>query len=89
LIRSFRANYNWIRGIAWSSDGEIIAAAGSDVRVRLWEAETGEMLAESLEHDRPVWCVSWSPDGDYLATGEGAYESKDSRSNLLIWEIQE
>jgi WD40 repeat protein len=87
LIRSFRANYNWIRGIAWSSDGEIIAAAGSDVGVRLWEAETGEMLTESLEHDRPVWCVSWSPDGDYLATGEGVYESKDSRSNLLIWEI--
>ena len=89
LILSFSANYQWVRGVAWSPDGEKIVAGGNDKRVRIWDAGTGDLIAEVSEHQMPVWCAVWSPDGESLATGEGVYDTKNTTSQLFIWEFQE
>lgn len=44
-----------------------IATASGDGTVRLWDAETGEMIVEFHE-DSHVMAVSWSPDGSTLAS---------------------
>ena len=53
------------------------------------DAGTGDLIAEVSEHQMPVWCAVWSPDGESLATGEGVYDTKNTTSHLIIWEIQE
>ena len=40
-----------VRGAAFSRDGKILVAAGSDGNVTLWETFTGQILAEFKAHD--------------------------------------
>jgi WD40 repeat protein/serine/threonine protein kinase len=68
------------RQIAFSPDGELIAAASVDRTVRLWEAQTGVQRAKLLGHGDDVTCVAFSPDGRTLASG--------SRDRLVkIWHV--
>ena len=44
-------------------------ASGSENRViQLWDTETGRLLRTLNKHVKPVYCVSWSPDGRTLAS---------------------
>ena len=63
--------------LAYSPDGKTIASGGRNDPVRLWNAETGELIRTLAEHW--VWAVAFSPDGEFLATG-GA----NIPSNLVV-----
>jgi WD40 repeat protein len=54
--------------IAWSPDGDRLAAAGADGAVRVWWAD-GSPAGTFGGVGRPVRCLAWSPDGMTLATG--------------------
>src|SRR5262249_23771994 len=54
--------------VAFSPDGEILASAGADKAVRLWEAATGKEI-RSLAHPHQVEVVAFSTDGKVLASG--------------------
>jgi WD40 repeat protein/LysM repeat protein len=55
--------------VAWSHDGEAIAAATAD-GVRVWDAVSGqEQAALELEEDNFSWSVAWSPDNTQIAVG--------------------
>ena len=43
--------------------------ASFDSTIRLWEVEKGACLHTLKKHDDPVYSVSFSPDGKYLASG--------------------
>ncbi|KAL1740494.1 WD40-repeat-containing domain protein [Schizophyllum fasciatum] len=50
---------------------EILATSSFDGTARMWNSETGECLVTFSDHKRPVYALSFSPDGRCLATGSG------------------
>jgi WD40 repeat protein len=58
-----------IRRMAISPDGERILTAGADGAVRLFDARSGEQLADFRGHAGPVDSVALSPDGRLAASG--------------------
>jgi WD40 repeat protein len=62
-----------VRGLAWSSDGTVLASGGSGSRsLCLWEAATGNVVP-SPQEDR-VTGLAWSPDSKVLAFGRQGQE---------------
>jgi WD40 repeat protein/energy-coupling factor transporter ATP-binding protein EcfA2 len=53
-----------------SADGSLVAVGYGDRTARVWETETGRLVAE-LPHPAPVSGVEFSPDGRFLVTGSG------------------
>jgi len=49
----------------------LVATSSFDNTARLWDSVTGECLKVFTDHKRPVYTVSFSPNGRWLATGSG------------------
>ncbi|MFM7887385.1 MAG: WD40 repeat domain-containing protein [Pseudanabaena sp.] len=71
-----------VNDLCFSSDGKMLASAGDDGSIRLWNLEKGENQdGERISgHDKSVMSVSFSPNGKLLASG-----SKDK--TVRIWQI--
>eukprot|EP00004_Rigifila_ramosa_P017705 TRINITY_DN4327_c0_g1_i1.p1 TRINITY_DN4327_c0_g1~~TRINITY_DN4327_c0_g1_i1.p1 ORF type:complete len:464 (-),score=74.59 TRINITY_DN4327_c0_g1_i1:13-1404(-) len=65
-------------GSANPSKSLYLASASFDATVKLWEPELGTCLHTLQRQGDPVYALSFSPDGDYLATG--SFEG-----NILVW----
>jgi WD40 repeat protein/flagellar biosynthesis GTPase FlhF len=58
-----------LRAVDFSPDNRLLAGAGDDGAVHVWDASTGAPL-EALRHDGgPVWTVAFSSNGELLASG--------------------
>jgi WD40 repeat protein len=62
-----------VRAVAWSPDGTMIASGADDLAVRIWNAESGELLHTLPINDGgwTIGCVAWSPDGTTIAACSG------------------
>ena len=54
---------------AFSPDGRLLAAGGTDGSVRLWEVATGKPAGRVAPSKAHVLCVAFSADGQRLAAG--------------------
>ncbi|KAA1467843.1 WD40 repeat-like protein [Dentipellis sp. KUC8613] len=83
-----------VSGVSWcpapSPEGhELIATSSFDNTSRLWDAETGACLKVFSNHKRPIYTITFSPDGHWLATGSGdgwmhVYDVKE-REKVWSW----
>ncbi len=58
----------WVRSVAFSPDGQTLAAGYYDTTVRLWRVSDGALLHELTDHGSWVRSVAFSPDGAVLIT---------------------
>ncbi len=78
----------WIRGLAVSGDGRLLATAESWSDVKLWDAKSGRLIRNFICKD-PI-CVALSPDGGLLACGDYNRTIKiwDTSSGKLVRELK-
>jgi len=71
--------------VAWSPAGNIIASAGSDGKVYLWDATNGKLITSYAAQNPPypdqLPIIVWSPDGKYLALDTGD-------NSIQVWNAQ-
>src|SRR5262249_44659712 len=67
--------------LEFSPDGKLLASAGRDRRVILWDVEARRMARElSGAHTQRVTAVKFSPDGRLVASG-------GPESHIYIWDL--
>ncbi len=73
------AHDGWIRGLAISPDGTLVATGGTDGHVRLWSRADGSRRFNA-KHADPVFSVAFHPDGKSLV-------SSDLKGTINQWDL--
>jgi WD40 repeat protein len=75
----WKTNQNPIRAVACGDDGLVAVAAGE---VEIWHAGRGERLLNLEGHKRPINALSFSPDGQSLA-------SASDDQTVVVWDLRQ
>lgn len=82
--RSIDTGHGWVRAVAVSPDGTLVATAGNDRLVKLWSFQSGELLGLRHGHESHVYNVVFQP----RQTGKGqVFASADLKGVVRHWEI--
>lgn len=68
-----------VNGVAWA--GNVIASAGDDLTVRLWNLETATPRHVLTKHKDRVTAVAAAPDGAHIVSG-------DADGIVLVWDVE-
>lgn len=79
---AFTQTFSSILSIAYSPDGQTLAASDSNGEIRLWGVQDGQCLLTCSGHANWVRAIQFSPNGRLLAS------SSDDRS-IKIWDLQD
>ena len=79
-VGELKGHQGWIAGLAFSSDGALLASASADQTVRLWDTKTWKEIAVLRGHEDEVYCLAFSSDGKRLLTG-----GKDG--SVRLWQV--
>lgn len=72
---------DYVRSVAFSPDGRLVASGFLYEGIKIWEVETGLYLQSLRGHSSSVNSVAFSPDSQWLASG-----SRDR--TIKIWDAQ-
>ena len=88
-IRVVDAHQKWIRQMAISPDGSLVASVADDMVCRIWKTGKGKLVhelrghAEKTPHHFPsmLYACGFSADGQFLATA-------DRTGKAIIWDVR-
>ncbi|MCX7789868.1 MAG: SH3 domain-containing protein, partial [Chloroflexaceae bacterium] len=69
LLHSFLAHEGAVTSVRFSPDGSLIATAGIDHTIRVWDTATRRQFHQLEGHSGPVRALAFSPTGLTLASG--------------------
>ena len=72
---------NRVRGVAWDTQGTLLATGCSDRNVYVWETASGKLRFRLAGHEGPVIQLNFSPRGALLASA--AWDGR-----LFLWDMQ-
>jgi WD40 repeat protein len=67
--KDWRDGESEVKSIALSPDGQKVVSGSYDSAVRLWDIDTGKVIAKWMGHTRSVLSVRWSRDGQRVLSG--------------------
>ena len=70
-----------INALAFSPDGEMLAAASGDKTIKLWNVETGEEQLSITAHKLAISAIAFSPDGQLIASASGD-------KTIKLWNVE-
>ncbi len=78
------AVHDSLYAVAWSPNGQLLAAAGKNGQIRLWDTN-GNWLGTYPDNGASIDWLAWSPDGTYLAAAgdDGVVQVWDTSSGTL------
>ncbi len=87
-VRKVNAHGKWIRGLAATPDGTVVASVADDMVCRLWDVASGRMIHELFGHREltpthfpsMLFACAISADGRHLATG-------DKVGHITVWDV--
>lgn len=77
----FTDTFGGIVSVAWSLQGDRLAAGTATGEIRIWDASSGLPLQTFWGHTDWVWSVVFSPDGRTLASGS-------ADQTVRLWEVE-
>lgn len=88
VIRRVAAHRGWIRDLQPLGDGRRVASVGHDQLLKVWDAESGDLIHSFAGHPEEtpegylsaVYTVTATPDGNILASGDRAGE-------VRLWDV--
>lgn len=89
-LTTLQGHQNWVRSVAFcpitspaTERGEqaILASAGDDKTIKLWNLKTGRCYRTLNGHSDRVWSIAFSPDGQLLASGS-------SDHTVRVWQVK-
>ncbi|MFD8105338.1 caspase, EACC1-associated type [Streptomyces microflavus] len=77
-----------VLGVAFHPRGKIIATAGQDKRLRLWDLPTGQLLRTNTLHSITHAPLAFHPGGRFLAGGGNAVRIWDLESGRKVHQLE-
>ena len=76
----FTDTFGSVNSVAFSPNGELVAAGTANGEVRLWQVSSGKPLLTCDTHSNWVFSIAFSPDGSILASG-------NEDQTLQLWDV--